>query len=310
MVSAIALINHSVNHPMHFGSLKKRLVIVLFSHLIVTFCYAENTVTTIGPQRVNDVSHTYFLSLLESALKITNVGQEPTQLKVVPFPGQGRTIALMHNSSLIDVIWTAESPDRNEKILRIPVPLLKGGLGVRGLAIRVSDKAMFSAIEPHDLRAKLACQGMHWPDSDILENSGFKVHRVLHFDAMLEMLTLNRCDFLPLSIFEGQAELEVVKTVFPELTFYQDLLIKYPLAMYFYVNKNKPQLQQRLSLGLQKLQDNGELLRLMQTHPLTKNAFPLSQYDNARIITINNPQGSYSDVEASYLLPFFETSFQ
>lgn len=284
--------------------IKFRIVVVFILSSHCSYVCALSSITTIGPQRVTDVSHTYFISLLELILTATETSASPTQINLVPYPGQGRTIALMANSDLFDVIWTAESPERNAKIRKIPIPLLKGGLGIRGLVIRSSDASNFSNYNTKQLRSKIACQGMHWPDADILQNSGFNVHRVLHFDAMLEMLSLERCDYLPLSIFEGKAELDIVKSVFPELTFYQGTIIRYPLAMYFYVRKDNPELADRLLMGLQILESKGELMRLMQTHPLTKTAFPLEQYEDSQIINLNSPHNAYSSAEQAYLLPF------
>ncbi len=64
---------------------------------------------------------------------------------------------------------------------------------------------------------------------------------------MLQMVELQRCDYMPLSIFEGQAELDLVKNNFPNLIFYQGLILQYHLTMNFYVNSNNSKLADRVT---------------------------------------------------------------
>ena len=61
-----------------------------------------------------------------------------------------------------------------------------------------------------ELKKLSACQGMHWPDSDILEQAGFKVMRAVKFESMYEMLLAGRCDYFPRSVAEGYAEVESI----------------------------------------------------------------------------------------------------
>lgn len=190
-----------------------------------------------------------------------------------------------------DVAWTGTSNARDAKLHKVPFPLFKGGLGWRGMVIRRDSLPKFSSISTiKDLRGTIACQGSHWPDADILEYNDLTVYRVGHFDAMLQMLVLKRCDLLPLSIFEGEAELALVQKSFPELMFYQELILRYPLTMHFFVNLGKKQLAERINLGLEKLEASGELTRYMQQHVLTKSAFPLSKFTNATVLELTNPE--------------------
>ena len=51
----------------------------------------------------------------------------------VPFPGQERTLKFLALGAFYDVIWTANSDVRDTRLLKIPFPLFRGGLGWRGM---------------------------------------------------------------------------------------------------------------------------------------------------------------------------------
>lgn len=268
----------------------KLLSFLLF--FILSFnCLALTTVTTTGKQKPDDASHDYFINLLRLALIVTSEEYGNAIIRTVPHPGQERVIKLLAMGAFYDVAWTGTSIARDTQLHKVPYPLFRGGLGWRGMVIRRDNQQRFSSIQSiKDLKGTIACQGSHWPDADILEHNGITVYRVGHFDAMLQMIVLKRCDFLPLSIFEGEAELALVQQSFPELMFSQELILRYPLTMHFFVNLEKAQLAKRINQGLEKLHASGELSRYMQTHPLTKNAFPLSKFGNAQVLELINPE--------------------
>ena len=277
----------------------KVIIILLIFFSVQSFAEKTiTTITTIGKQKPDDASHDYFIGLLRLALIKTADEYGYAVIHTVPYPGQERTLKFLALGAFYDVIWTANSDVRDTKLLKIPFPLFRGGLGWRGMVIRDKDSNKFSAINSvKDFKSLVACQGLHWPDADVLENAGLSVARVGFFDAMLQMVELNRCDYLPLSIFEGQAELSLVKESFPNLIFYQDLIIQYPLSMHYFVNSNNAQLAARLKLGLERLYESGEYDQYMKDHPLTKGAFPLTKFKSSRIIKLKNPGNTKTDLE-------------
>ncbi len=251
--------------------------------------FATTTIHTVGKQKPDDASHDYFIGLLRLALTETTAEYGKAVIKTIAQPGQERMLKLLADDKFYDVIWSGGSKKRDAELLKVPFPLFKGGLGWRGLIIRQQDKKKFASFNNiSELSGTIACQGAHWPDADILEQNGLIVYRVGHFDAMLHMVSLQRCDYLALSIFEGQAELDVVQESFPNLIFYQDLIIKYSISMNFFVNINNTQLANRLTSGLRKLNASGALYHYMTHHPLTKHAFPLTKFKTSTVITLNN----------------------
>ena len=273
----------------------KALIILLL--LVAVDCFAVTTVTTAGKQKPDDASHDYFIGLLRLVLIETADEYGFSVLQTVPFPGQERMLKLLALGAFYDVVWAGNSDTRESEVNKVPFPLFRGGLGWRGMIIRQQDKNKFSAIHSvKDLSKLIACQGLHWPDADVLEHAGLSVARVGYFDAMLHMVALNRCDYLPLSIFEGKAELAVVQNSFPNLIFYQDLIIQYPLTMHFFVKNNNKQLAKRLILGLKRLYDSGAYDDYMQNHQLTQHAFPLTKFKKSRVIKLTNPNNKQAEL--------------
>jgi hypothetical protein len=274
----------------------KALIILLL--LISAQCLSVTTVTTTGKQKPDDASHDYFIGLLRLALIETSEEYDYAVLQTVPYPGQERMLKLLALGAFYDVVWAGNSHIREEDLHKVPFPLFRGGLGWRGMIIRQQDIVKFSQFtSKKDLNNVIACQGLHWPDADILEHAGLSVARVGHFDAMLQMVELKRCDYLPLSIFEGQAELDVVQSSFPNLVFYQDLIIQYPLSMHFFVKSNNKQLADRLYLGLKRLYNSGDYFKYMKSHPLSHHAFPLSKFKNSKVIRLENPNNAQAELD-------------
>lgn len=261
---------------------------------------SQETVYTTGPQKAQDASHDYFFSLLKQVLP-----EDEFTVEVRQHFGQGRAIRSMATAGTYDIIWTGRNDERDEAMHVVPIPLFLGGLGVRGSIIRQDAHQEFIQISDlNELKPLVACQGMHWPDADILESAGLTVARIMQFDAMLQLLEKQRCDFLPLSIFEGQAEMDIVQDQFPTLMYQESVLLTYPLTMNYYVRKDFPQLAQAIEKGLSDMVESGDYLAYMQSHPLTRNAFPLERFDDAKVIVIE--ENKDETLKKWGLAPFFQ----
>lgn len=200
----------------------------------------------------------------------------------------------MVSEGYYDLVWTGRSVERDQFMKPIEVPLFRGGLGWRGAIVRKDMLKRYQSVSSiEELKELIACQGRHWPDADILEQAGLQVYRGTNFDAMLEMVQLKRCDYFPLSIFEGQAELALVQQIFPELVFTTDVIIKYPLNMVFYVRKGDSKLAEQIEYGLVNLLLDETFQRYMENHPLTKNGFPLSKFKDSLFIELKGEEFEY-----------------
>ncbi|QOL26733.1 hypothetical protein LP316_05385 [Thalassotalea sp. LPB0316] len=263
---------------------------IFFTFLVVASvnCLAKSVVI-VGPQSEEDTSHSYFVELLNLAINKTKDTHPYQNITILNSgqPTQGRSIQLLKNN-VTNIYWTGTSLDREASMLPIRVPLFKGLLGYRVSIIRKENLEDFINIDEATLKSKVACQGQHWPDSDILEANGYRVLRVARFDLMFKMLQQKRCDYFPRAIFEGYGELAKAQLKYPELMIYDQTILHYPFAYYFFTNSENEVLASQIEAGLVSAINDGSLLALMQNHPATKGVFPLEQWRLRRYFHLNN----------------------
>lgn len=260
-----------------------------------TWCFAAlaeqpQQVRVLGLQSPGEASVSYYQDLLQLVLNRTKAEYGAARVELLQPPPLGDYRYLLMKQNFIDVHHFGTSPEMERDLLPIRVPLLGGGLGWRGFIIRKTDRQAFRQIRQlSELKHLTACQGELWPDSDIMRAAGLKVTTAERHDQMLELLRRERCDYFPRSIFEGPVEQKAFAAAYPDLEYSTSVLLHYPFAMYYFVNKNNKVLAERLFRGLDKLARSGELLAFLQAHPISQQVFPLSQFSKSVVFHLDNP---------------------
>ncbi|WP_305857640.1 hypothetical protein [Balneatrix alpica] len=256
---------------------------------------ATQEVRIIPPQSQQDASHRYFQDLLQLSLDHSAASHGPAKVVLTDVVlQQGRAEKDVLHGDFIDVYWMGTSRERERDLRAIRIPLLKGLLGYRGLIIRSDRYRQFAQLNnAKAIQQLIACQGMHWPDSDILEANGYQVSRVARYESMFLMLSNGRCDYFPRGIHEGPAEVEAFNQQrvagSASLMWFDQWLLYYPFPMYFFTSPGNEALAQRIEQGLNTLIDNGELTGFMQQHPISQHLFPLEQWQQRPIFPLHNP---------------------
>lgn len=262
---------------------------IVLAILMLPIISSAEQLVRVPPQRTyEDQSHPYFVSLLRLALdKTPEYGS--TTIKITDFNvTQGRGLYALAHSNRLDVYWAGTNVQRETDLRPIRIPLVGGLLGYRVPVIRKDSVTTFSKVRTLDeLKSFSAVQGMHWPDSDILELAGLRIIRMPSFDEMYTMLKLKRVDYFPRGINEVYAEIRGTKD--DTIVAYDSLLITYTLPMYFFTSRNNEALATRIETGLRRAITDGSFRKHLMTHPVTAKIFPLSQYDNAVVIHLDNP---------------------
>ncbi len=267
-------------------------IIIIALSLILGACFVAPShaqyLTLLGPQSAEDVSQSYFIALLDKAL--SQQGPNPYKFNVTNElgPTQGRTVQLL-SSGLIDVFWMGTSVDREKKFKAIKIPLFKGLLGYRVSIIHRQQVSRFDSLNESQFRKLIACQGEHWPDTQILLHNQYEVMPIARFELMFDMVDRGRCDYFPRAIFEGYGELEKAQARLPELTIYDNVILHYPFPIYFFVDKSRAELAAKIESGLEAMIDSGEHEALMKRHPMTRHLFPIEQWQNKTIFRLDNP---------------------
>jgi len=266
-------------------------ILCIFCLLFSLSLRAELVVTTIPPQSDNDASHSYYIGLLKLALQKTE--NDSGSAKVVFADSvleQGRAIHELELGRMIDLYWAGTSTLREQRLLPIRVPLIGGALGFRKAIIRKDQRARFDQITTlAELKALVACQGMHWPDSDILEYSGVEVLRIARFEQMFTLVDKGRCDYFPRAVHEGVVEIKMAVEKYPSLELYHGWVLQYTFPMYFFVSPSRPEVAKRIESGLRRALADGSMLQYMQQHEVTKHLFPVSEWMLLPRIPLVNP---------------------
>ena len=200
---------------------------------------------------------------------------------------QGRVIAFIKQNKKFRIIATMDSPKRRRDIRPIEIPIYKGLFGHRVFIIRKEDQALFTKIKTKEqLQALTAIQGHDWPDSDILEDAGFKVRRSPNYNGIFKMLRLKRGDYFPRGVHEPWQEIERQKDEI--LAVEKTLLIQYNAPFYFFVGYQDQKLYNRIEEGLLKVIKDGSFDELFYNHPEIKTIFEKARIGDRKIIKINN----------------------
>ena len=209
----------------------------------------------------------YFPKVLELALRKTEATHGPFTISPYPWPvSVERSVEELRAGKAINLIWTATSQVREQALLPIRFSLLRELNNYRLFLIRGDDQARFDQVQTtDDLRKLRAGLAAHWSDAAILRSNGYNLTTSLHYNALFEMLALNRFDYFPRGLYEvwNEEKLHYDKGLRVE----KNLMMYYPAPFYFFVNKNDTALAERIELGLKLAQDDGSFDRLFLSFP-------------------------------------------
>jgi len=249
---------------------------------------AQNNIIFPKAQSANDASHNYYIRLINIALQKVNKSDKYTVTLSDTILSQGRTLKeLSKKDGLVNIYQTGTTQQREADLISIKIPLLKGTLGYRINLIHKDNIKLFDNITTMNELSKLrACQGRHWPDSDILENSGLKVTRNSNYQNMFLQIKNKHCDYFPRAITEAYVEAEALND--PDIVVYDKLVISYLFPMYFFVSPHHKQMADDIETGLEIAIKDGSFDALFNNSQITQSLFPLSKWKKSRILKIKN----------------------
>lgn len=176
---------------------------------------------------------------------------------------QARSLEQLSKGQNVDVVWTMTSQERESTLRPIRIPIDKGLLGWRLLFTSKSGAAAIAKVRTmDDLRRLQAGQGHDWPDTNILRFNGLQVQAGTSYEGLFKMLRAGRFDYFPRSIIEIWDEQKAFAG--PDLEIDKHLILYYPTAFYFFVNRNDRELAHTIEDGLNKAIANGKFEQLFQ----------------------------------------------
>lgn len=242
----------------------------------------------------DDTYGKYQITVLKRALDVTPEYGDTT-LKLHPQPmSQSRQIRTLLNGKA-DVMWSVTSQSREEKLIPVRLPLLRGYSGHRVFVVNTAKQAEFQRADSLDeLKQKQFVQGADWPDFKILEANGFGVIGETWntwFKSMYLLVERDIVDGFPRNVIEIHDGIRRLNS--KKLTIETRHLLSYPNYEYFFVRGDRQALADRIRLGLIRLIKSGELAQIFNSIETHRLANEIVNDTNRLVHKLNNPLISY-----------------
>ncbi len=227
----------------------------------------------------------YPVALLKLALEETGVNFDvsPSSTSLT----KSKALRQLASNREINVAWSMTGDQREDDLLPIRIPIYKGLIGWRVFLIKEESKRNFNQVRSlSDLLQMSPVQGHDWPDTKILQANDFEVVTALNYDRLFDMLNEGNADFFPRSVVEIWDEVDMHDYEQP-FAIEQSIGIKYPAAVYFFVNKKSTTLARLLKTGLESAVKSGKYDELfMSVHqPIIEKA----KMNERQFFTLDNP---------------------
>jgi hypothetical protein len=212
----------------------------------------------------SDNSHAFYHALLSEALA---AGNKPVEIEKRADLALPRLRAMLENGDL-DVGWFFPSTERDQKYVRVDVPLTNGLIAQRVFLIRAADQAKFAAVTSvADLKATsfVAGFGQGWFDVAVWRANRLAVYEYGgDWRALYKMVAadVRNVDYLS----RGVTEILPEAAANPDLVIEKNLLFSYERDYRFYLAPKNKDYAEPLGSGLKLLLQNGRHAALMKAH--------------------------------------------
>ncbi len=224
--------------------------------LLLTSAASNATIDVIHPKIESnaDSRQEFAQKLLKKILAIQNPDY---YVRPATFPSQQDRALLLLEKGELDVVWTGTSIHREQQYRAVRIPIQKGLLGWRLMLVREDNSELLKDTKNlRQLRQYSVGLGGGWPDVGIFSDNGFIVHTTTSYEAIFLMLTRNRFDIFPRSALEVWGELENFSKL--GITLDEHIVVRYPAAAMYFVNKDNGALANDIEQGFIALINSGE----------------------------------------------------
>ncbi|MBB6252384.1 hypothetical protein [Nitrospirillum iridis] len=229
----------------------------------------------------------YVLEVLKLAL--TKSGQ-PYVLKIdhraLP-TGQVLHLLEQPDNGTVDVYWLASSPALEAHFQPVRVPLDRGLMGYRLLAVNEAAQAKIG----DGTAAPLSfAQGEGWPESRLLRAAGLTVHETA--GNLYNAVATGGADAAPRSSLDIDQEVARAQDAGVPVTVARDVALFYrDFYLYFFVAKHNDRLADMLQDGLYRAYADGSFMALFRTDPQIRAALAYTR-QGRRVLTLANPDAT------------------
>jgi hypothetical protein len=201
----------------------------------------------------------------------------------------------------VDLQWLLTTPEREDNFIAVRVPIYRGLLGLRLLLVSQTTVDKMSKIRSlSDLRNYTGGHGRHWTDLSVFAANNIPVVTNVSYEALFKQLKIGDFDYFHRGINE----------ICPELARHDEslavadgVMLFYPNPVYFFVNKDRPELAERIERGLNRALENGSYKKLfLATY---SEVIEKSQLPSRSLIRLQNSTLSpyFPKIDTSWWLP-------
>tara|TARA_R110002111_G_scaffold119990_1_gene182927 strand:+ start:412 stop:1299 length:888 start_codon:yes stop_codon:yes gene_type:complete len=249
---------------------------------------AVEVIKHVSSRSDRDQQKTYYVALLQLAIEKAKHKFGPASLQSFGTPMVYQRKLKSLNNGELDVMWAMTSEQREQELLPILIPILKGLIGYRIMVIQDSKQQQLThVLSTQQIKSMVAIQGFDWADTDILRANGFNVQTSDWYNSFYKGVGKGIYDYFPRSILEPWAEMRRYR--FKSIVVENKHLLYYPAAMYFFVQKDNKALAQRLEFGLNQAIDDGSFDRLLYNYPAHKEALSKGKLHTRVVHKLSNP---------------------
>ncbi len=261
--------------------------------LIIIMCFSTEAYSEPLTVRYFQTDHRYEYrtELMKIALESTAGTDGPFYLEPVKIEmTQGRALKYLEEGKMVDIAYLATSKERENRLLPVRIPVLKGILGYRVFIVHRDSLKNFSEIETFEqLKTKFTAGfGLHWADMKILTYNKIPVERVADYKTLFNMLSRKRFDYFPRGINEAWKEISKMGSEYPSLAVEPNIAFYYPYPVYFFVNKQNLKLAGRIERGLKILMKQGTLKKLFLKYHVP--AIKQANLKNRKMFVLENSE--------------------
>ncbi len=244
-----------------------------------------------APESNLDKRYPYHWTILKTALEKTIPKYGPYTLQPSePMTERRQRFELENATGKLTVMYLGTIPEMERELIPIRIPVDKNLGGYCVFLIRKENQKRFDAVNSlEDLRQFKYGLGQGWIDVDILSSNRFQVVTASCYDCIFEMMDNKRSDAALRAAVEVIDEYEARRTTMPDICIETNLVLYYPMPMYFWFPKTDEgrRLAARAEEGMRMMLADGTYDKIFAEFQDAK--IQRLKLKERKIFRINNP---------------------
>jgi len=261
----------------------------------------EKTISYVRAVSASDIdAHAAFgWDVLGAVLERTRATHGDYTLTTSSDPAQALRFrhATVSSDIQVNTVLLTISPEWNEVLLPVRIPVMRGLLGYRLLLVHRSDLDRFSRINTLAELSQVSIGSVkHWVDTTIMQAAGLSVVTGTTYDGLFKMMQAHRFETLTRGVHQIESEMAAIEAdPANDIVVEPHLLMHYHLPVYFWFSRDREgrRRAERVKVGLAAMVADGSLERMFEA----RFGAVIRKYDLAHrtIIELPNPLLSPED---------------